>query len=519
MVNLTRLKTHGRKALTCLAVLAITLIGLALGLLLGSRTGADIGPFHAELSVTPSMGGDTSVVIPPLGALHLDTHDGPAGLTVRLGSLDQERTQELLDDPAGITRATRTVVDDLFVGVMRVGLRGVGVAVLGAMILAAIVFRDVRRVAWAGGLALALTAGSLASAGLTFRASAIEEPRYEGLLVLAPSVVGDAQRIATRYEEYTAQLQHLVTNVSRLYTTISTLPVYEPDEDTIRVLHVSDLHLNPAAWPVMRTVVEQFDIDMVIDSGDINDWGSNVEANYVTSISLLRVPYVFIRGNHDSSVTEQAVADQPNAIVLDDDVKSVAGLTVAGIGDPRFTPDKETQPHGADSAQQQVGDLLLGTGEQLAQRIREHGAPVDVALVHDPRMAGPLAGLTPLVLAGHTHAREIRGVGTGQPPGDATAEAAPVTTTMMVQGSTGGAGLRGLEGEHPLPLSLSVLYLDSEDRSLVAYDDISVGGTGESEVTLQRHQFTVPTQDGPGAGEGGGTETEPDRTPDPSPTS
>jgi hypothetical protein len=58
-------------------------------------------------------------------------------------------------------------------------------------------------------------------------------------------------------------------------------------------------------------------------------------------------------------------------------------------------------------------------------------------------------------------------------------------TRLMVQGSTGGAGLRGLEGEQPLPLAMSVLYFD-EQQSLKAYDDIQVGGTGQAQVTLER---------------------------------
>jgi hypothetical protein len=56
----------------------------------------------------------------------------------------------------------------------------------------------------------------------------------------------------------------------------------------------------------------------------------------------------------------------------------------------------------------------------------------------------------------------------------------------MVEGSTGGAGLRGRENEEPTPLSLSVLYFD-EKQTLKAYDDIQLGGTGESNVEMQRH--------------------------------
>jgi hypothetical protein len=60
-----------------------------------------------------------------------------------------------------------------------------------------------------------------------------------------------------------------------------------------------------------------------------------------------------------------------------------------------------------------------------------------------------------------------------------------------VQGSTGGAGLRGLEGEKPTPLTMSVLYFDPQ-KQLQAYDDIQVGGTGESQVNLERHVIRDP---------------------------
>src|SRR5690606_11303943 len=109
------------------------------------------------------------------------------------------------------------------------------------------------------------------------RPTAVEEPTYQGLLVNAPAVVGEARQIADRYDEYTAQLQRLVRTVSQLYTTVSTLPVSDDQNDTIRVLHVSDLHLNPAAFDLINTVVDQFNIDIVVDTGDLTDWGSEQE--------------------------------------------------------------------------------------------------------------------------------------------------------------------------------------------------------------------------------------------------
>ncbi|MGC5021145.1 metallophosphoesterase [Micromonospora sp. DT47] len=477
---------RARRAGVVLAVLVVALAGAVIGVLAGGRVNTDIGPFRANLTLTPAVQGSTTVDIPPLGALQLNSHDGPTHLTVRLGALDQRRTEALIDDPASISRASQSAVEDVRNGAMRLGLRTLGSAVLVALLLAALVFRDTRRTAWAGGIALAVTAGSLGLAAGTVRPQAIEEPRYEGLLVNAPAIVGDARRIANDYSKYAEQLQRLVGNVSQLYTTVSALPVYEPAPGTTRVLHVSDMHLNPTGWQLIRTVVAQFDIDAVIDTGDITDWGSEPEASFVGSIALLKKPYVYIRGNHDSPRTAAAVGRQPNAIVLNNSTTTVAGLTVAGIGDPRFTPDKNTSPAGSGLTKQ-VADQVIGAGDQLATTVRSSPRKVDIALVHDPASAGPLSGTCPLVLAGHTHARQVSKLPQvpGKPP-----------TQLMVEGSTGGAGLRGLEGEKPTPLSMTVLYFDQQ-KLLQAYDDITVGGTGQAQVNLERHVVKDPARGAP----------------------
>jgi predicted MPP superfamily phosphohydrolase len=460
---------------TGIMVALVALAGVIVGVLLFAHTTSNVGPFSAEMSVRPSVHGGTEVDIPPLGSLYLDSHDGPIHLRVDLGALDQRRTEELIEDPAAISAVGEHAIDDVTAGVLRLGLRVLGAAVLCAMVLAALVFRNVRRVAWSGGIALALTGGSLGIAAGTVNPDSIAEPRYEGLLVNAPAVVGDARRIADDYGRYADQLQHMVANVSRIYTTVSTLPIYEPAAGGVRILHVSDLHLNPAAWPMMRSVVEQFQIDAVVDTGDITDWGSEPEATFVSSIGQLGVPYVYIRGNHDSALTKAAVKAQRNAVVLDNTEATVAGLRMAGIGDPRFTPDKDTSPAGSGQSRQAI-ERVNAVGSELAATIRESGQPADVCMVHDPESASALSGVCPLVLAGHTHQRAVRML--PQMPG------AP-PSRLLVSGSTGGAGLRGLEGEQPTPLSMSVLYFDPS-RQLAAYDDIQVGGTGQAQVTLNR---------------------------------
>lgn len=465
-----------------LAILGVAVTGVVLGVLAGGRVDSPVGPFTAQLRLTPSVAGDSELEIPPLGALHLDSHDGPAHLAVRFQRLDPTRTEQLINDPNGVANAGEGAVQDFTEGAVKLGLRSLGSAVLVTLVLSALIFRNTRRVAWCGGLALVVSAGGLATAAATYQVNAIEEPRYEGLLINAPAVVGDARQIADQYDRYAAQLQKLVTNVEQIYTTVSTLPVFQDTTGGTRVLHVSDLHLNPTAWSIIETVVRQFAIDVVVDTGDINDWGSEPEASYVAPIGNLGVPYVYVRGNHDSAITAATVARQRGAVVLDNEMVEVAGLTIAGIGDPRFTPDKETSPAGSGASKHTV-ERVIDAGSRLADTISASGRQVDIALVHDPVSAGGLAGAAPLVLAGHTHQREVRSLGTS---------GAEEPTTLLVSGSTGGAGLRGLEGDQPVPLSMSILHL-GQDRRLEAYDDLEVGGTGQAQVTLERTVVDDPT--------------------------
>ncbi|MFC5946456.1 metallophosphoesterase, partial [Micromonospora harpali] len=83
-----------------------------------------------------------------------------------------------------------------------------------------------------------------------------------------------------------------------------------------------------------------------------------------------------------------------------------------------------------------------------------------------------------MVLAGHSHERST--------------ELLPSGTRVLVQGSTGGAGLRALEHDEPTPVAASVLYFDRHTRRLRAWDDITLGGLGEQSAQIQRHVEVDP---------------------------
>jgi predicted phosphodiesterase len=449
---------------------AVALVGALLAVLLFGRISAPIGPFDASLAFRPA-GGNATVAVPPLGSITVDVYDGPLRLDVALQRVDQERAEALANDPVRLAGVVTEVSEDLQSAVVRLVWTTAGLAVLGAAVTSLVVTRRRKEPLIAAGVTTVLLLGTAGLGAATWRPEALSQPTYSGLLANATSLIGSAEDIVTRFDAYRASLEDIVGNVGTLYATLSSLPAPSGGGDTVVLLQVSDLHLNPSGFDLVRQVVEQFGVDGVLDTGDITDWGSGPENRLITSVGTLGVPYVFIRGNHDSAVTAGLVAAQPNTTVLDGSTVTVAGIEIAGISDPRFTPDKRT---GDDDA---GVDVLEESGQELADVIEDLPEPPSIAMVHDPKQAQPLDGLVDVVLAGHTHDRKVSELDDG--------------TLLMVQGSTGGAGLRALQGEYPEPLTCTVLYLDAETGRLQAYDEITLGGLGETEVMIQRH--TLPT--------------------------
>lgn len=462
---------RSRPARRGLAVVLVAVIGGGLGVTLGGTVRHDIGPVKTKLYLRPALAGGTRVNVAPLGAIGVSTHDGPLRLVVSVTQLRPDAARRAVADPSSLRGLGRRVDRDVRAAVLLLAFRTLLAASIGAAVLALLVFRRRwRLVLLAAGVAAAGVTASGAVAALTWRPKALAEPHYTGLLAGAPALIGSAEDIVDRFQVYSTELAGLVTDVSRLYDVTSSLSTYAPDASTRRLLWVSDLHLNPTAWDVVRSVIKQYRVDAVVDTGDLTDHGSRAENRFVAPIHSLGVPYIYIRGNHDSLSTENAVRAQRGAAVLDSGVREVAGLRFFGIGDPRFTPDKTT----ADDAV--TADSLARYGRQAAASLTAAG-PVDVAMTHDPAVARQFAGLAPLLLAGHIHHREHESL---------------AGSLLLVQGSTGGAGLRGLEGERPTPLECSVLYLDRASHRLLGYDDITLGGLGLSSAQVQRH--VVPAQ-------------------------
>jgi predicted MPP superfamily phosphohydrolase len=537
-------RTPGWRAHTVhvVGVFLVGLAGSALGAALAPPTQARVGPIQAELSVVPSLSPGVHLLLPPAGQVDFATHVAPFAVQARIAEVDLEGARALIASPTGLRALQASAPDDLRAAALQATATTALCALAGALVLGLLVYRRhwIRTAHVASAVAVVL-AGVGGVGAWSFDPDKLAQPRFTGLLGQAPYISGQASSLVQRLESYRSGLADILTGVTTLYAAGDRLPVLDAADDVVPVLHVSDIHLNPLGLDLVQRLVQQFRAEIVVDTGDITTWGTEVESSLLSRIRDVRVPYVFVRGNHDSLRTQQAVAQNPNAVVLDGDVRVVKGLVFAGIGDPRFTPDSTAPirdspleapqpapgtptapaptttapapttgspsspsgsaggPSSSPSGPSPSGTALttprserldspdpeVRAGARLAELIRSWnaanpGRPVAIAAVHEPYAVPPLLGTVPLVLAGHFHKRDVRLDASG--------------TRVMVQGSTGGAGISSdsihrITAGEPVPLDATLLYIArSGERAgqVVAYDEISVGGFGLASVTLDR---------------------------------
>jgi hypothetical protein len=299
-----------------------------IGVIVAGSTTAQIGPFDTTLRAMPAGAGGTEVSVAPFGRIDVDSHRGPVRLDLRVDQLREQEARAIAEDPDGLELDEDQLTSELRRAIHALIERVILAAVVGGA-LGGLVYRRRWVAGVAGGLVGLVLAGStMGVAAQTWNAEALSQPRYHGLLRYAPEAVGDAREAVDRFNDYQAQVTKMIENVLSLYQGATEIRSFEPDGSTTRVLHVSDLHLNPQAFDLIDQVASQFDVDVVVDTGDINDWGTSFESRFADRIADVGVPYVFIRGNHDSASTARSVARQPNAVVLEGDLVEVAGLRI-----------------------------------------------------------------------------------------------------------------------------------------------------------------------------------------------
>lgn len=449
--------------------LPVLFVFLGILLFINLFSGADYYFFSVGMNLEAKLGylPQTRVAIPPVGEIRANTHWLPVQISIELRSVELNSLRQIVFSPSLNSEAVFENVREgiyqiLFFFILRLVLLGSAGAVFGLFILG---IRDIKQLIWASvaGAAVVLLLVALISG--TFEISAFENLEYEGMIEAAPWVLNVAWQALDQVEELGARVQTLASN---LYSSLQQLEEMGPlglVEADVLALHVSDIHNNPIAYNFASQVIDSFAVDFIMDTGDLTDWGTALEAEITRRIETLGLPYLFVSGNHDSPEVVKRVNAISNALVVGNEEVLISGLRVVGVGDL-------------------VADSYLATPaslselENLTREINDHWRQVedrpDIFMVHNHRVAeGISAGLFPVVLYGHTHLWGVQQVG---------------GTIYSNAGTTGAAGIRGFQGKEPLPYSLSLLYFVADEEGnlvLQAVDGVHVTGLGMS-FSLQR---------------------------------
>ena len=446
-------------------------IGALLAITFLAKLDARVGPATVRLSARPAVEGTSRLAAPPFGSVSAHTHHGPLAFRATLDDVDVPALGELIDrSPSSGPLSTPALEETLQPleqqarhAALTFLLRIVGFGLLGGAV-AVVVFPGR---SWAR-LARCVAGGALAVVVLvvpsvaTFDVSAFRAPRYEGALQYAPTLIGDVRTGLRRLHTLREQMALISQNLNRAYEALSK-PTPDLGNGTIRILHISDVHLNPAGFDLAERLATQFEVAAVVDTGDMGTWGLAFEPSVAQRVGDFHVPYIFVKGNHDSPDVVSAVAANRNAHVLANQAIEVAGIRFFGAGDPTFSP-------GEGYRYDDFERLKELRSVEVAHDLDLQIPPTDVLLVHDPRQATYALGHVPTVLDGHLHA-----FGTQLTNG----------TRLLTTGTVGGAGPDGLRQKQPVPYSAEVLYFDEQTRRPIGVDRITVHSL-ESSFSVDR---------------------------------
>jgi predicted phosphodiesterase len=453
-----------RFARTILLPVLIGLVGAWVGMTIAGRHTVAIGPFQVQLQGDFGRG-DTVIRLPPFGSLLADTHRAPLHITATLQDVDIDKLTNTVT-----TQGVDSLVDQTQKSALEViapfALRLFLVAMAGALVAALVVFRGRWRPILIAMLsAFLLVGGSEVVAYATFRPDAFTQPKFSGSLVLAHQLLGPVEQATGKLQDFTDELSRIVGGAARVYGSINDFPGSTSGE--IRVLHISDIHDSPLGMEFARELARSFNVDLVVDTGDITSFGTPAENIITSSIPSFGVPYVFVRGNHDSLGLQEAISRLKNVVVLDGIATTIDGLEIYGRGDPAFTPNKLAA---LDDAQ--VAATVRAASPTVDAEVAALPRAPDIVAVHDDRMTQGLAGTVPLVISGHFHVTKsyaVRG------------------TQYLQVGSTGGAGANVFTEVGGIPLQAQILsFIPGSPPSLIAYDDIQQSPETGS-LTVTRH--------------------------------
>jgi len=412
--------------------------------------------------------GYTEINVPPLGTIRARTHQMPLMFQIRLKNINLEQLDTMVT-LQGAGSIFTDIQEILRQQVLSFILRILMVAFLGGLGAGFLFSHSFKKSLLAGLSGLLAFSILLGSAVLTYDETAFSEPEFEGIVEAAPWLMGVAEDALVAVQGLDAKLQIVTENLMVLFESLYHLEGGGGSVDgDIKLLHVSDIHNNPIGVSLAKQVATSFEVDIVIDTGDLTDYGTPIEADLLRNIEEIGLPWVFVPGNHDSPAVVQTMSQLSNVTVLLEDIVYFEDfdLTFAGMGDPAAQSSAM-----AVRPREEYQAIAARLRDQI--ELSEHKPSVIIS--HHPFAVEEFTDLEVLLLHGHAHQVDIHFEG---------------NSVMVDAGTTGGAGIRGLMTRDEMPYTMVLLHLNRvEDGVLATAADVITVNQLNAGFVLERHRL------------------------------
>lgn len=433
----------------------------------------DVGPIRLDVSVAPSVEPRTVVQVPPFGTVSATTHKGPVELRLRVDEIDVEGTRDL------ITSTTTTEAAEVLQGRIPselqprrlpqavVRILGIGLAAaLAACVLVTVAMRRSRwMVAIASAIMIVIVIAPLGVAASTWDAKGFREPTLRGGLSYAPWLVDVFSTRVADIERLRDQAEKVARDLAGYYADERTLAAGGTLAGTYRVLHVTDMHLDPVGAVLAEEIARSYDVSLVIDTGDMAILGLPFEGRAIESLIGTSTPRVYVPGNHDSVATVETLRSIPQVTVIESGTVEVDGLRIFGV------PDPFSRGFGIEPLAEPIEQATAAAEEEFSEALRSGEPTPNIVAIHNPAMEKPFIGQVPVILSGHTHSARAY-VSQG--------------TLRLNSGTIGGMPYDPeTSNRKVVPYGASVLYYSATlPRRLIAVDELAV--SSDRSTTVRR---------------------------------
>lgn len=430
-----------------------------------------ISALDVRLTAAPALKGETRISVPPLGRITANTHAAPMAIQVEVEEASIDELRSILIKRPNEQDLVGRIKKEAHAAAIDFGIRLLALAFAGGAVTVFLlrVGRKFGFIILGGVSGAVFVAVNLAITMVTYDTGAFKNPHMTNALKATPWALRLVQDGIVKIDELDDKVRMAATNIYKVENTLSGMVSTGDHREQMRILAISDLHNNPIGMAFADDLAKLFDVDLVLNAGDLTDLGTKYENSIAERATRFSVPQVFVSGNHDSIETLAALRRTGKVLLPHEQVVEVAGLRIMGQHDPA---SRELGPR-----------RVLATSEETANAQRrlmkvmdKLPEPPDIILLHEPDVARAFVGKSPIIVSGHDHilaAESING------------------TVWIRPGSTGASGVRYFIDEEgsAMAITAAIIYVVKDPKPRAVAVDLIAITSPDGEFTITRTKF------------------------------